>query len=170
MILTTTHPAGVLLSREDAAGGDGFDLCFRAEAVWAALADPPPPPARSDLDPVQFGAALLPHLVILDILPADRPSDPPDFRWRLFGSRHQAELGLDLTGRQLSELKSDWPGVAELHTIFEAAATSEIPVFFQLDYRTASDTSRLCQGIMMPLLNDEGRVGHLLGCSEWMQA
>jgi hypothetical protein len=169
MILTTTHPAGFLMSRAEAVAADGFDLCLRAESVWAGLSDPPPP-ARRLLDPVQFGAALLPHLVILDILPPPAPAGAPDFRWRLFGTRHQAELGLDLTGRRLSELRPDWPGVAELHTIFEAGAASTIPVFFQLDYRTASDTSRVSQGVLMPLTDDSGRVGHLLGCSEWVRA
>lgn len=169
MILTTTNPAGALLSRAEAADQGDFDLTFRTEQVWESLGDPPPPP-RAALDPVRLGAALLPHLVILDILHEAGPAGENDYRWRLFGSRHLQELGRDLSGIRLSQLRQDWPGVAELHVIFDAAAQSRQPTFFRLDYQTRAETGRLCHGAMFPLLDESGEIGHLLGCSEWLMS
>lgn len=167
MILTTSDPARVVLSREDALESPGFGLCFRAEAAWLSLAAPSPP-ARASLDPVRFGAELLPHLVILDILHGADSDGKNDYRWRLFGSRHQAELGRDLTGVCLSQLRPEWPGVAELHILFDTAAASPDPTFFRLDYKTHAETARSTHGVMLPLLGTGTEVAHLLGCSEWV--
>ncbi len=57
-------------------------------------------PARRDIDPVELGAAVLPWIVILDVL---RFGDELDYRYRLLGTSNLSLLGRDPTGESLNE-------------------------------------------------------------------
>lgn len=51
-------------------------------------------PARGDIDPLEIGGDLLPHVFLIDVLP-----DLPHFRFRLTGTRVDEIYGQSLTGR-----------------------------------------------------------------------
>jgi hypothetical protein len=59
-----------------------------------------PLPDRRDIDPVELGPALLPHLVLADLVGGE------DCRYRLVGTEVVRRLGLDPTGNLLSEVFS----------------------------------------------------------------
>ena len=71
-------------------------------------------PARRDIDPLEMGPDLLPHLLLTDLL--DRGTR---VRFRLVGTTLVKRLGFDPTGRYLEgEMKGGWwDTVAALHRL-----------------------------------------------------
>lgn len=57
-------------------------------------------PTRADLDPTNLPPAILPHLLLIDVL----PGDPTRFKWRLIGTAITRVMGRDSTGKYWDEL------------------------------------------------------------------
>lgn len=55
-------------------------------------------PGRDELDWLELPMPVVPRIMIVDVL-----SDPPDFRYRYFGTWHAECHGHDMTGRCVSE-------------------------------------------------------------------
>jgi hypothetical protein len=64
---------------------------------WLALRGDRPMPYRRDLDPSQIKPHL-PFLMLVDVV-----GDPPDFVYRLVGTREVDSRGYDPTGRRVAE-------------------------------------------------------------------
>ncbi len=79
------------------------DLLKDACALWQKLRGERELPSRSDLDPVQVPAAMLPHMQLLDI----EPGPPIRYRWRLIGTHITGALGRDSTGKYWDQLYVD---------------------------------------------------------------
>ncbi len=73
-------------------------------AFWVASRSGGRPPARSDIDPRALGPDVLPQIVMFDCLERD---GRPDCRYRLVGTALVDRLGLDPTGRFMSEVMTD---------------------------------------------------------------
>ncbi|MEQ8964812.1 MAG: PAS domain-containing protein [Azospirillaceae bacterium] len=65
---------------------------------WRALAADGRLPSRRDLDPASLGPALLPHVMLVDVI-----GRPPAFAHRLIGSHVTERLGRDYTGRRFED-------------------------------------------------------------------
>lgn len=85
--------------REATVTGLGSALLGKLEGYWQAKRDGAALPARRDIDPIEIGPALLPHLALLDV-----EAGSGRLRYRLVGTRLVAHYGRDATGRYLDEL------------------------------------------------------------------
>ncbi|MCR9255496.1 MAG: PAS domain-containing protein [Alphaproteobacteria bacterium] len=138
-----------------------FRIARETEAVWRDI-NPTAMPRRDQVDPLRLGPRLLPHLVILDVLGAGE-----DFRWRLFGSRHEWEYGRDLTGLSVNDLIAQNPSAAPFRTGAQAVYRRGAPVFFRLTYTSGNITLRSAAGVLLPLSDDGTRVSSILGAADW---
>lgn len=92
---------------------------------WASYCKDGVLPSRQDIDPVELGAAVLPWIVLLEVLSDGKELD---YRYRLLGTGNVRLLGLDRTGQLLDEALEP----ADVETIkpsFDAVVTTRAPVF-----------------------------------------
>ena len=61
-------------------------------------------PSRGDIDPIRMPVPILPHLVLIDVLP-----DIGSFRYRLVGTKIVERVGYELRGRLASDGVVDDP-------------------------------------------------------------
>jgi len=130
---------------------------------WEGRCDGRPFPARGEIDPLDI-PALLPDLVLLDVLP------PPDsYRVRLFGTRLAAANSSDLTGRLLEDC-----GLGEGYVAFrgqlDRVRDTQIPVFFESAFLWRRQRYRGFRMGVFPLGAAPGRVDILLGGVEMLAA
>lgn len=162
---------GVALVGESEAWADpDFAVACRVADIWVSLQadlEPGARPTRHDVDPLRFGAALLPHLVLIDVLAQDRPGGPRDFRFRLFGSRHESEYGGDLTGRTLSEVARESPDAEALAAFLDAAVDATAPTYVRFSYRSRGQVVHYALAVALPLFDEMDAVSHLLVAADW---
>lgn len=140
-----------------------FGLALRVYAAWQTMPGAPLPQRRS-LDPAVLGAALLPHIVLFDVL---EEVGGRDYRWRLFGTRHEREYGRDLTGVRLSDLQAENASAAQLADLLDSTVDRAAPRFFDMCYLNDNTTRRRATGVMLPLSDGTGRLAHILGATSW---
>ncbi|MEC9346740.1 MAG: PAS domain-containing protein [Pseudomonadota bacterium] len=68
--------------------------------LWESVRGNRPLPARRDFDPLSIPLGLLPHVVLIDIV----PQAVPRLRWRLLGTHITKALGRDKTGTWWDEI------------------------------------------------------------------
>lgn len=156
-----------VLSSEEIAHLPEFDVARRLVEVWRTLPGAPIP-AKSALKPENLPSALLPHLVILDVIDLD--GSERDYRWRIFGSLHEAEFGANLTGVALSDLLGENPSAKDLKVVLDAAVARAGPLFFRLAYLSKGRLNRHASGVALPLADDDNRMQHLLIAVDWLHA
>jgi len=120
-------------------------------------------PDRRDIDPISLGAAILPYIVMIDIL-----SERADYRWRLFGSAHEAEYGANLQGMVLSELSEANPSAHVFKAVLDRAVAMNGPLFFELAYSSRREVLRRAVGVLMPLRDGGGDPAILFGGADWI--
>jgi len=155
--------AAQIVSAAAARADDRFRVALAVVDIWRALATDGLP-RRDQVDPLRFGAALLPYLTLIDVL-----EDGSDYRWRLFGGRHEQEYGISLVGVTVSDLRTRNPSVDNFVTLLDAARGATEPTFFDLAYHSRAVTVRHCCGALLPLSDDGARITHLLGCADWAE-
>jgi len=122
-------------------------------------------PPRGALDPLELGSALLPSVVLLEVLEGGS-----DFQWRIFGSVHEREYGVDLRGVVLGNVVARDPGAAMFLDLFALATREAGPVWYLLEYESAGHVLRAVSGVLLPLHADDGddrTVSHLFGVNAW---
>jgi hypothetical protein len=105
-------------------------------------------PARRDIDPVEMGPALLPHLLLGDLL--DRGTR---VRFRLVGTTAVKRLGFDPTGKYLE------PGVkggyfdllASLHRLVYC---ERAPLYSESEFAWGSRRQLVARHLLLPLAQD----------------
>ena len=80
------------------------------------------------------------------------------------------EYGVNLTGSRLNTVMAETDGADQILEIFQTCHRTASPVYYDVRYLSLEETPRACTGILLPLFDDEGRVAHLLGCSQWTDA
>lgn len=120
-------------------------------------------PDRRDIDPVSLGAAILPYIVMIDIL-----ADRADYRWRLFGSAHEAEYGANLQGMVLSDLSEANPSAHVFKAVLDRAVVVNGPLFFELAYSSRREVLRRAVGVLMPLRDGGADPAILFGGADWI--
>ena len=122
-------------------------------------------PPRAALDPLELGSALLPSVVLLEVLQGGS-----DFQWRIFGSAHEREYGVDLRGVVVSDLMARDPGIHMFLDLFGLPTRQAAPVWYLLEYESAGHVLRAVSGVLLPLHADDGddrTVSHLFGVNAW---
>lgn len=153
-----------------------FEVAARCYQVWWSLR-PGQIPARSDLDPLRFGAELLPHLTIIDVLHPER-----DYRWRLCGEQAIAAIGTPLRGKRLQDLEHDLGEAILFREALDEVVRTRQPLFYVLRHHTLQGLLRRSYGVLLPLLATGHETGpetgpaattpsagitHILGAFDW---
>lgn len=68
-------------------------------------------PHRADIDPLELGSHLLPHVFLIDVLPGSDESGQPHFRFRLTGTQVDEIHNQPLTGRTPADIRT--PEIAQ---------------------------------------------------------
>jgi hypothetical protein len=132
----------------------GFDY-------WNARRGDRPMPARADIDPAAI-KALLPHLILMDVLRAAKPDWPLDFRYRLLGTFADEHMLARYTGICMSDLPHQQPG-SRIWNSLETVTTQGIPRVNRVPYIGPHKDFLSVVDIVMPLAAD-GRTVDMLFC------
>ena len=104
-------------------------------------------PSRADLDPVEI-PQLLPYVILIDV-----SGPPPDFRYRLLGTKVVSISAGDYTGMRLADLPGKGPGSVVwdncLETVRRRAPFSRLPPYVGPD-----PDVRPGENLLMPLSRD----------------
>ncbi len=138
-----------------------YRVAREAHAVWRRIGNAAIPDRRQ-VDPVVLGPTLLPMLVLIEVL-----GGGSDYRWRLFGDRHQQEYGISLTGTRLSELEDGNPSATALRPLLDQTVATAGPCFYELAYLSEALLDRYATGVFLPLTDGGPDVAMLLGAADW---
>lgn len=145
-----------------------FETVRAVVAVWRRCAGTALP-TRHDIDPLQFGSGLLPHLMLIEVRAA-----ATDYWWRLCGERASFLFGERLVRRALSDLERSSIEVSSLRGVLDGAVGKRAPVYFEVDDVASSGRPMRGTGAMLPLLAAAGEgaeppVEHVLGALRLVQ-
>jgi hypothetical protein len=105
-------------------------------------------PARRDIDPVEIGAELLPHLVLADLF--ERGTH---VRFRLVGTAVVKRLGADPTGRYLErEPRGGW--FTELGSLYRLVYAERAPVYAESELHWGAGRRLAVRNLLLPLTQD----------------
>jgi hypothetical protein len=107
-------------------------------------------PSRTDIDPVEMGANLLPHLLLCDLV--ERGAR---VRFRLVGTSIVKRLGFDPTGQYLEDLMAGgyFAYLAELN---RACAAERAPIYAESAFRWGANRRLELSHLLLPLGNGGG--------------
>ncbi|WP_027289440.1 PAS domain-containing protein [Rhodovibrio salinarum] len=127
-------------------------------------------PCRQQLDPVRFGAAVLPNLTLIEVV-----EDGDDYRWRLCGEHAAQVMGTGLAGRCLSEVEVEAGSGVLFRQALNDVVREQSPLFYVLRHRTVTGCRKRSYGVLLPLRDADDRpqttapVRYILGASDWTQ-
>lgn len=124
-------------------------------ALWQSVRNGRSMPARQDMTP-QLLRRHLGWVHIFDVV-----QEPLDFRFRLYGSRIAEVLGVDATGKLLTEAFSG-PFLNSLFPAFEALVREKRPLLLQSSGAGADKEFLPITSMMLPLSDDDERVDAIL--------
>ncbi len=144
-------------------------LVGQLETYWQSVRRGRPMPSRRDIDPASL-PRLLPNVLLLDVVPADklgidRSGLAIRFRWRLAGTRIVHVVRGEPTGKWLDQLELNLgdPFLAFCRmTVLERRPTCHIARWQDLDGKTKPLTRGL-----LPLSEDGRRVNMLIGIIDY---
>lgn len=119
--------------------------------LWQAKRGDRRAPARADFDPKEL-LDLLPHLLLIDV-----HHDPPDFRYRLAGTRTRDIHGVELTGRSVLDIVPGDQGRLVWNDLCEMLERWE-PQHVRLRFVNSRGQVRAYQVLRLPLSQDGSRV------------
>jgi len=117
-------------------------------------------PGRVDIDPLDLPAALLPHLLLIDV-----ESGPLDFRYRLAGTAADTIHGHGLRGVRVLDLKPEAFGLILFEDLLRMAADT-MPQFVQLTYSNRENKHRRYRVLRLPLCDQTGALARVLVLSD----
>ena len=152
---------GRIVDPARAAQDPRYRIARQAHAIWESLSTPAIPDRRQ-IDPIALGPALLPMLVLIDVLEGGR-----DYRWRLFGTLHEQEYGANLVGRHLSDLEQSNPSAHALRPLLDETLSTRAPCYYELSYLNHGHLDRYATGVMLPFTDRTEDVAVVLGAADW---
>ncbi|WP_374303259.1 PAS domain-containing protein [Ferrovibrio sp.] len=117
-------------------------------------------PSRADIDPIEM-PALLPHVVLLEVLRDVEPDWPLDFRYRLMGSAVEAHLTMRYGGLRMSQIPHQKPP-SRMWENFSMVVQSGKPLITQVPYIGPHKDFLAAQDLITPLSHDGKNVDMLL--------
>lgn len=117
-------------------------------------------PTRADIDPIEM-PALLPHVVLLEVLRDVELGLPLDFRYRLMGGAVEAHLTMRYTGLRMSQIPHQ-RAPSRMWENFTIVAQSGTPLITQVPYIGQHKDFLAAQDLITPLSRDGGHVDMLL--------
>jgi hypothetical protein len=150
------------VDNETALGDPQYIKIKKAFDFWQSLREHGLP-SRSQIDPVALGADILPHVVLIDVI-----DNGKDYCWRLFGSRHEVEYGVNLKGKTLSEISKKDDVSVQFKILLDATINNGCARFFKISYSNSNDVTRTAVGAMMPLWSEGPTPSGLFGVADWI--
>lgn len=131
------------------------------QAYWRGLAPEGAVAAYSAFDVIQLPRALLPFLILLDVI-----EDGRDFRYRVVGTGVVDAIGRDFTGETVSEYRHrhEPPAVAEG---YRRVCARRAPDLYQGTLESVGKEFIRYERLAMPLAGDDDRVAYILSCFEF---
>jgi hypothetical protein len=120
-------------------------------------------PSRGDIDPSEI-KSFLPGIIIVDVL----PTEPPNFVYRLVGTREVEARGCDPTGRLVGE---EWFGITaeEVLTNYRIVVEQRT-VLLDTEYRNVLELQMREAGtLFLPLSDDGDTVSKILIYTEYIR-
>jgi hypothetical protein len=128
---------------------------------WSAKRGDRPMPSRREIDPIEFGPGVLPHLMLVDV------EEGPRFRYRLFGTAVSEAFGSDPTGQYIDAVMvgryRDF-----LLGLYRDLLTMKKPVYSTSIYGNPADEKMWTQRLMLPLSSDGDTVDMVLACQVFL--
>ncbi len=113
-------------------------------------------PTRREIDPIEMGPKLLPHLMICEL--ADQGNR---IRFRLVGTILVKRLGYDPTGQWLADLpKSDY--LEHLGKLLRQANAEAAPIYGESNFRYGAKGRLEMRHLVLPLATGEGQPSMVL--------
>lgn len=109
-------------------------------------------PDRRDIDPLDLGPALLPHVGLMDILEGGAR-----VRYRLLGTKIVERWGSDPTGRCMDEVMSGTYG-AYIHSLYRTLVHARAPVFSESLFRWDTEGYLRTRRLYLPLTHGGAEV------------
>jgi hypothetical protein len=133
----------------------------RALRYWHAKCAAGRLPARADIDPLDLDPALLPHIVLTEVV---ETGGRRRFRFRLSGTAVSAAAGLELTGQFIDALNPNKEYAAYIEGLYTLAIETRRPVYSESLALAARDSAtRSTRRITCPLSSDGQVVDMCLG-------
>jgi hypothetical protein len=130
---------------------------------WDRKRDDRAMPSRGDIDPSEI-KSFLPAIIIVDVV----PTEPPNFVYRLVGTREVEARGTDPTGRLVGE---EWFGITaeEVLTNYRTVVENRA-VLLDTEYRNVLELQMREAGtIFLPLSDDGETVSKILIYTEYVR-
>lgn len=113
-------------------------------------------PRRSDIDPLDLPALLLPHVLLIDV-----EHQPLDFHYRLAGTAADTIHGQSLKGVRILDLRPE-PLARTLHGDLVRMAGDMAIQFTLLSFTNREGKTRRYRVLRLPLCGDDGRLEKIL--------
>jgi hypothetical protein len=109
-------------------------------------------PSRADIDPVDIGAAVLPHIALTEVV---HDHGRMRFRFRLSGTALNEGAGLELTGQYIDAVNPNSTYSAYIEGLYRKVMEVRCPLFSSSTYvGTRLRARRLTRRMMCPLSDD----------------
>lgn len=126
---------------------------------WRRKSPPGRLPGRGDVDPMELSPRLLPHVLLLDVVPGE---SGPRFKFRLVGTGFVQLVGREVTGLFYDEIMSPKRGKPVLEGLRRLVETGE-PVYLEGALTVPSREFIWVKRLGLPLAGDGKNVDMILG-------
>ncbi len=124
-------------------------------------------PARADIDPLDLDPALLPHVVLTEVV---QDGARRRFRFRLSGTAVSAAAGLELTGQFIDALNPNKQYAAYIEGLYHLTIETRRPVYSEsLALAARASATRATRRIICPLSSDGNVVDMCLGFQTFVE-
>jgi hypothetical protein len=127
-------------------------------AYWLRARGARTMPERGDIDPLDIAPNILPHLVLLDVLP-----DGGNFRYRLAGTGVVERAGMELRGLLATECPADNPD--SILREMTLVAEDGLPRYSALGCNGGAEDFKAVERMLTPLGRDGAGVEMLIGAA-----
>ena len=124
--------------------------------AWRTAAAGKPMPSHGDIDPIRIGAALLPHVLLIDVEHEPRLR----YRWRLIGTHITTALDRDRTGSYWDEV-DDMAALASMHERTDWVLRNRMPLRSTGRSVTPERDFDINEALFMPL-SDDGEIINMI--------
>lgn len=128
---------------------------IRALAYWQEKRGARCMPARGDIDPVEI-VDILPHVILFEV-----ERNPPDFYYRLLGTKMDEHMNGSYTGMRMSEIAHQRPP-SRIWTCLETVRDSKEPLSSDIPYVGKNKDFLVSEDLIMPLSDDGDQVNMIL--------
>jgi hypothetical protein len=140
------------------------EMVLAAMAYWERQCQGRRFPARSEIDPLDLGPALLPYLSLTTIEAA-----PFRVQYRLVGSETVRFYGAEMRGRWLDEMSDVWPqqDIADTRETYRRIVDQAQPQFGLSLIEWQGRTDHIFEFARFPISDDGETITHCLGLDDF---